>query len=240
MVDPKDLEHESREGYALVVREEDWYFEGLPRHPRYRTWSTPKLTQHLKSLVAHKRGLPRSAESIGKHCNYMKQELAVRRWLDYMRSHPDSTRPCPANLKKPKYLSARHEYIAAQHVAGKTREEIAEMMGLMPNQVLAALKRPAVIKRIEELRSELHKGIKVDAKEVADKFAELHELAKEHKDFTNANRSLENLGKHLGMFVEKTEQTVINKTATVEEVDKKLADLLEQVRGTPLPKAVGE
>ena len=58
-----------------------------------------------------------------------------------------------------------------------------------------------------------------DKSRVLEKLAEVHQASMIKEDYTNANKSMEHIAKHLGMFVDKVEQTV--KTTGFETGDKK-------------------
>jgi|TARA_E500000318_G_scaffold68651_1_gene63473 phage terminase small subunit len=92
------------------------------------------------------------------------------------------------------------------------------------------LKNEKIQARIEEYQQEALKKIAWTKERVLDKLSEVYTESLKDSDFTNANRSMENIAKHLGMFVDvsKIEQTV--KTTGFESGDKrkdiqKLADI---------------
>ena len=62
----------------------------------------------------------------------------------------------------------------------------------------------------------------VNIDDIVEKFLTTYNQAMASEDFTNANRALENLGKHLGMFVEKAmiEQKI---TMSAEQLDAEIA-----------------
>lgn len=58
---------------------------------------------------------------------------------------------------------------------------------------------------IEILREDVVEKVSWNAQKVLDKMYQTYMRATEAEDYTNANRSLENMGKHLGMFIDKKE-----------------------------------
>tara|TARA_R100000900_G_scaffold139391_1_gene118993 strand:- start:693 stop:1388 length:696 start_codon:yes stop_codon:yes gene_type:complete len=90
------------------------------------------------------------------------------------------------------------------------------------------LKDEKIAARIKEYQEEAIRKIVWDKNRVLEKLAEVHQASMIKEDYTNANKSMEHIAKHLGMFVDKVEQTV--KTTGFETGDKKkdiqkLADL---------------
>ena len=90
------------------------------------------------------------------------------------------------------------------------------------------LKDEKIAARIKEYQEEAIRKIVWDKNKVLEKLAEVHQASMIKEDYTNANKSMEHIAKHLGMFVDKVEQTV--KTTGFETGDKKkdiqkLADL---------------
>lgn len=90
------------------------------------------------------------------------------------------------------------------------------------------LKDEKIAARIAEYQEEAIRKVVWDKNRVLEKLAEVHQASMIKEDYTNANKSMEHIAKHLGMFVDKVEQTV--KTTGFETGDKKkdiqkLADL---------------
>ena len=67
------------------------------------------------------------------------------------------------------------------------------------------LANPKLRAYIEILRDDVVEKVSWDAQKVLDKMYQTYMRATEAEDYTNANRSLENMGKHLGMFIDKKE-----------------------------------
>jgi len=68
--------------------------------------------------------------------------------------------------------------------------------------------RPHISRRILELIDEAKEKMAWDAEKVLDRFDEIYKNSLAEQDFTNATRSMENIAKHLGMYVERTEQRI--------------------------------
>ena len=67
------------------------------------------------------------------------------------------------------------------------------------------LANPKLRAYIEILRDDVVEKVSWDAQKVLDKMYQTYMRSTEAEDYTNANRSLENMGKHLGMFIDKKE-----------------------------------
>ena len=67
------------------------------------------------------------------------------------------------------------------------------------------LSNPKLRAYIEMLREDVVEKVSWNAQKVLDKMYQTYMRATEAEDYTNANRSLENMGKHLGMFIDKKE-----------------------------------
>ena len=72
------------------------------------------------------------------------------------------------------------------------------------------------------------------ADHVLQRLDEVYQHAVQNGDYTNANRSIENVAKHLGMFVDRTEQkikmTTLSDTDSSEDVKKDI-DRLAGIAG---------
>lgn len=78
------------------------------------------------------------------------------------------------------------------------------------------LANPKLRAYIEILREDVVEKVSWDAQKVLDKMYQTYMRATEAEDYTNANRSLENMGKHLGMFIDKKE---IKQNTTFQGID---------------------
>ena len=67
------------------------------------------------------------------------------------------------------------------------------------------LSNPKLRAYIEILREDVVEKVSWDAQKVLDKMYQTYMRATEGEDYTNANRALESMGKHLGMFIDKKE-----------------------------------
>ena len=78
------------------------------------------------------------------------------------------------------------------------------------------LANPKLRAYIEILREDVVEKVSWNAQKVLDKMYQTYMRATEAEDYTNANRSLEHMGKHLGMFIDKKE---IKQNTTFQGVD---------------------
>lgn len=65
-----------------------------------------------------------------------------------------------------------------------------------------------IFKRVQNLKEEVMRRMAWDAEKVLDKIAAVYEQSMSNEDFTNANRSMEAIARHLGMFVDKSESKI--------------------------------
>lgn len=91
------------------------------------------------------------------------------------------------------------------------------------------LKLRRIQRRIEEIKVQMSEERKVTVQNIIDNFMKVYETCMRDADFANANRALENVGKHLGMFVEQKKITVSPFTASADRNEmindiKRLAD----------------
>jgi hypothetical protein len=89
---------------------------------------------------------------------------------------------------------------------------------------------PKIKARIIELIDEAKEKMTWDAEKVLNRFDEIYQKALDEQDFTNATRSMENIAKHLGMYVERSEQRIGSldgmKTEDIDKDISKLADVV--------------
>ena len=88
-------------------------------------------------------------------------------------------------------------------------------------------------KRLENLREEALRRMAWNADKVLEKVSKVYEQAMDDSDFTNANRSMETIARHLGMFIDKSEQKIkmsnfaeTDSEEKMEEDIKNLADVV--------------
>ena len=81
---------------------------------------------------------------------------------------------------------------------------------------------PKINAFVEHIREKAMDKLVINIDDIVDKFLTTYNQAMASEDFTNANRALENLGKHLGMFVEKAmiEQKI---TMSTDQLDAEIA-----------------
>jgi len=84
------------------------------------------------------------------------------------------------------------------------------------------LQTPKVAAFVNYIRDKTMEKLVVKVEDIIEKFMTTYNQAMDSGDFTNANRALENLGKHLGMFVERSlvEQKI---TMSADELDREIA-----------------
>ncbi len=84
------------------------------------------------------------------------------------------------------------------------------------------LQTPKVAAFINYIRDKTMEKLVIKVEDIIEKFMTTYNQAMDSADFTNANRALENLGKHMGMFVERSlvEQKI---TMSADELDREIA-----------------
>lgn len=87
------------------------------------------------------------------------------------------------------------------------------------------LSNPKLRAYIEILREDVVEKVSWNAQKVLDKMFQTYMRATEAEDYTNANRSLENMGKHLGMFIDKKE---IKQNTTFQGIDETFTPDVEE------------
>lgn len=70
------------------------------------------------------------------------------------------------------------------------------------------LKKPKIEQRITDLREVALDRMAWSADHVLQRLDEVYQHSLSNGDYTNANRSVENVAKHLGMFVDRSEQRI--------------------------------
>lgn len=85
------------------------------------------------------------------------------------------------------------------------------------------LKSPKIERALAGMIEEQKQKMRVDIQDVIDGFLATYNNATAQNDFTNANRSLENLAKYLGMYTGKGEN--IKKTQDTDELKKDIERL---------------
>jgi uncharacterized protein YacL (UPF0231 family) len=120
-----------------------------------------------------------------------------------------------------------HAYKAAGYALGKTESNTRQRAWA----VLHTNKK--IKKRLENLREEALRRMAWNADKVLEKVSKVYEQAMDDSDFTNANRSMETIARHLGMFIDKSEQKIkmsnfaeTDSEEKMEEDIKNLADVV--------------
>jgi hypothetical protein len=120
-----------------------------------------------------------------------------------------------------------HAYISAGYAPGKNNKATMQMAkNLFYNN-------KKIKRRIENLKEEAMRRMSWNAEKVLDKVAAVYDQAMGNEDYTNANRSMETIARHLGMFVDKSEQKIkmahFADTDSEEKIQKDIEDLADIV-----------
>jgi len=127
-----------------------------------------------------------------------------------------------------------HAYKAAGYALGKKESTTRQRAWAVYHT------NKKIKKRVDNLREEALRRMAWNADKVLEKVSAVYENAMGDGDFTNANRSMETIARHLGMFVEKSEQKIkmsnFSDADTEEKIEgdiKNLADMvgLKVVKG---------
>lgn len=111
-----------------------------------------------------------------------------------------------------------HAYKVAGYAQGKTEPKTRQ-------RAWATLHTNKKIKkRLENLREEALRRMAWNADKVLEKVSSVYENAMEENDFTNANRSMETIARHLGMFVEKSEQKIKMSNFSDQDPEEKISN----------------
>ena len=103
--------------------------------------------------------------------------------------------------------------------------------GLTRRRARQLLNNKKVQARIAEFQELALKRISWTKEKVLEKMNEVYQSAMTESDHTNANRALESIGKHLGMFVDlsKVEQKITTEELLSKDVDKDIERLADVV-----------
>mgnify|MGYP003147960553 FL=1 len=120
-----------------------------------------------------------------------------------------------------------HAYIAAGYSQGKdNKNTMQRAKNLFYNN-------KKIKRRIENLKEEALRRMSWNAEKVLDKVANVYDQAMDNDDYTNANRSMETIARHLGMFVDKSEQRVklshFSDQDSEDKIEKDIENLAEAV-----------
>ena len=92
-------------------------------------------------------------------------------------------------------------YKAAGYAPGKNQSDTRRRASTL-------LKPPKIEQRINDLREVALDRMAWSADHVLQRLDDVYQHALSNGDYTNANRSIENVAKHLGMFVDRSEQKI--------------------------------
>tara|TARA_R100001369_G_scaffold25630_1_gene46623 strand:+ start:5070 stop:5771 length:702 start_codon:yes stop_codon:yes gene_type:complete len=92
-------------------------------------------------------------------------------------------------------------YKSAGYAPGKSHSDTRRRASTL-------LKKPKIEQRINDLREVAIDRMAWSADHVLQRLDEVYQHALQNGDYTNANRSVENVAKHLGMFVDRSEQKI--------------------------------
>jgi len=132
-------------------------------------------------------------------------------------------------------LTPRQEKFCLEYMKTGDPEHAFKVAGYKSKRLKAGANRlfekPLIQIRLNEIREQALKDIKVNAEKVIDRILEVYDAAMQESDYTNANRAMESVGKHLGMFVDRSEQKVtqLTKGDEPEEVKRDIHRLAEVI-----------
>jgi phage terminase small subunit len=109
-----------------------------------------------------------------------------------------------------------HSYTAAGYATGGSKKETLKRAKNLYYM------NPKVRKRVEHLKEESLRRMSWSSEKVLEKVSSVYENAMGENDFTNANRSMETIARHLGMFIEKSEQKIKMSGFSDEDEEEKL------------------
>ena len=92
-------------------------------------------------------------------------------------------------------------YKAAGYAPGRSHSDTRRRASTL-------LKKPKIEQRIDDLREVALDRMAWSADHVLQRLDEVYQHSLSNGDYTNANRSVENVAKHLGMFVDRSEQRI--------------------------------
>lgn len=117
--------------------------------------------------------------------------------------------------------------------SGYTIPENGHNGDILYRHALRVLRRASVKRRLKELNDEAVtnaiKNSKITTDDIVRELMEILAAAKNESEFMAANKSAELLGKHLGMFVEKSEQKVSYQNLSAGESSEDLIDDLSKL-----------
>ena len=171
-------------------------------HLKYGKMSEKELVEHYR-FILQGRATPRGSDIV-----HMRAELSRRKGV--------LENPSQRKIWAFGGLTPKQEKFCLEYMSTGDPEKAYERAGYKSRRLKAAVKRmltnPLIQMRLNEIREQALKEVKVNAEKVLDKVMEVYDSAMQESDFTNANRAMETIGKHLGMFVDRSEQKVTQLT----------------------------
>ena len=190
-------------------------------HLKYGKLSVGELVEHYKFLLQGR------SKPSGSDVVHLRAELARRKGV--------LENPSQRKIWEFGGLTPRQEKFCLEYMKTGDSEQAFKVSGYKSRYLKAGanrlLEKPLIQIRINEIREQALKDIKVNAEKVIDKIIEVYDAAMQESDYTNANRAMESIGKHLGMFVDRSEQKVtqLTKGEEPEEVKKDIHRLAEVI-----------
>ena len=190
-------------------------------HLKYGKLSVGELVEHYKFLLQGR------SKPSGSDVVHLRAELARRKGV--------LENPSQRKIWEFGGLTPRQEKFCLEYMKTGDPEQAFKVSGYKSRYLKAGanrlLEKPLIQMRINEIREQALKDIKVNAEKVIDKIMEVYDAAMQESDYTNANRAMESVGKHLGMFVDRSEQKVtqLTKGEEPEEVKKDIHRLAEVI-----------
>ena len=190
-------------------------------HLKYGKLSVGELVEHYKFLLQGR------SKPSGSDVVHLRAELARRKGV--------LENPSQRKIWEFGGLTPRQEKFCLEYMKTGDSEQAFKVSGYKSRYLKAGanrlLEKPLIQMRINEIREQALKDIKVNAEKVIDKIIEVYDAAMQESDYTNANRAMESVGKHLGMFVDRSEQKVtqLTKGEEPEEVKKDIHRLAEVI-----------
>ncbi len=183
---------------------------------RYGDDNDPKVIEAEKRRLA-------DAEEFNKLPEFMSRPEAFNDPSQKMRRMQMTS--LPFRLSPMQYKFA-YEFIETGDAYAAYLNAGYRVEGKKPFQIRGRAKEllavPKVNAFVEHIRNKAMEKLVINIDEIVEKFLTTYHQAMSAEDFTNANRSLENLGKHLGMFIEKSlvEQKI---TMSADQLDAEIA-----------------
>ena len=191
-------------------------------HLKYGKMTERELVDHYRFMLQGRK-TPRGSDIV-----HLRAELARRKGV--------LENPSQRKIWEFGGLTPKQEKFCLEYMRTGDPEEAFKKADYKSRYIKPAVKRllanPLIQMRLQEIREQALKDIKVNAEKVIDKVLEVYEAAMQESDYTNANRAMETVGKHLGMFVDRSEQKVTLRTKGDEpEVVKQDINRLAEVIG---------